>query len=106
MGERQLVATWKGSVTLRREETRRIVLLCRLTLDEDDLEDCLSKVKCRTRAYALLRAAKAARLWGNMPGGNPDLTATGCFWLSQQGNRQDKAVYSPSLLGRADRVSR
>lgn len=44
-----------------------------------DIEDWLGKMKHRTASPALLRAAAAARAWGNLPDGNPDLTADGMF---------------------------
>lgn len=43
----------------------------------DDIEDWLASVKRRTDAPTLLRATAAARSWGNLPGGNPDLTPDG-----------------------------
>lgn len=44
-----------------------------------DIEQWIGGVKRRSDAPPLLRAATAARSWGNLPGGNPDLTPDSIF---------------------------
>jgi hypothetical protein len=58
-----------------------------------DVENWLVSVKRRSDVPALLRAAAAARSWGNLPGGNPDLTADGMFLAA--------SVFKQANCGRA-----
>jgi hypothetical protein len=58
-----------------------------------NVENWLVSVKRRSDVPALLRAAAAARSWGNLPGGNPDLTPDGMFLAA--------SVFRQSNSGRA-----